>query len=269
MTDLSLSSDIAAAAPELQPAYPVPAKNGGRPLWSAAETALLHQHYARLGPLAIAPYLPARTVPAIQERARHLGLRCQQPHIPIPSTPALDAALRRLYAKGLPEPGTMRQFCRQWQRNRQWVRNQAIRLGICVPRRAGPWKPDEIAILERLEGRGAKYVQKALAAAGFQRTEPAIAERMKGLGLEVKDKTELMTARAVGELLGLDMHVVTGWIKSQALKARRHLAEDGTTLAWEISRKALRDFMVRYPGEWYPGRCDRYWLVEILAGKVG
>jgi hypothetical protein len=27
--------------------------------------------------------------------------------------------------------------------------------------------------------------------------------------------------------------------------------------------------MIAYPGEWYPGRCDVYWLVDILANRGG
>ena len=115
-----------------------------------------------------------------------------------------------------------------------------------------------------------RYIQQALLAAGFHRTEPAIAERMKRLDLEVLDKTAVLSANEVGRLLGMEPHIVCGWIKRKLLKAGRdHMAGDGSTLSWEISRKALRDFLIRYPGEWYPGRCDRYWLVEILAGKVG
>ena len=35
------------------------------------------------------------------------------------------------------------------------------------------------------------------------------------------------------------------------------------------TRPSRSTFMVRHPGEWFPGRCDRFWLVDILAGKVG
>ena len=44
---------------------------------------------------------------------------------------------------------------------------------------------------------------------------------------------------------------------------------DGRASEWIVSRANLRAFMVRYPGEWFPVRCDRFWLVDILAGKVG
>ena len=60
------------------------------------------------------------------------------------------------------------------------------------------------------------------------------------------------------------------WINKGLLKASRgETRDDGRASEWLITRARLRTFLIAYPGEWYPGRCDRYWLVEILAGKVG
>ena len=90
------------------------------------------------------------------------------------------------------------------------------------------------------------------------------------LGLERRDKSEEFTANEVGRLLGLDSHVVLNWIKAGSLKAQRgDTRGDGRASEWIVTRANLRAFMIRHPGEWFPGRCDRFWLVDILAGKVG
>ena len=275
MTDLSITTTLAATdRPPLVPAAPGGPCRGTKRQWSDAELALLDAYYPDLGPAGLAPYLPARTLPAITEIARKRRLHyhavyCQQP----PATAQLDAAIKRLYRNGVLDNGQMAAFCQQWRRPRQWVRARAILLGVCQPRR-GPntarWKPEEDAILAQYEGKGPRYIQVKLMAAGFTgRTQPAISQRMKYLDLLPRDRTDLWSAHEVGKLLGVEVHVPLGWIRSGKLKAKRALRSDARTVAWEIKRDDLRNFMITWPGEWYPGRCDVYWLVEILAGRVG
>ena len=272
MTDLSITTTLAATdRPPLVPAAPGGPCRGTKRQWSAAELALLDAYYADLGPAGLAPYLPARTLPAITEYARKRGLRHQSPHTFRPTTPEIDRAIKRLYHRGYLKPGELRRFCATWDRPRQWVRLQAIKLGVRFEGRRSPWTPEEDAILEDNEGRGTRYVQKALTAAGFGgRTEPAIGQRMWILGLERRDRSELFTASEAGRLLGEDSHVVLNWIKAGALVAKRgETRNDGKAAEWFVSRSNLRAFMIKHPGEWFPGRCDRFWLVDMLAGRVG
>lgn len=279
MTDLSITATLAASdpvadtgdRPPLVPAEPGGPCRGTKRQWSPAELALLDAYYPDLGPTGIAPYLPARTVCAITEYARKRGLHFQAGHTFRPTTQEIDRAIKRLYHRGYLKPGELKKFCQTWDRPRQWVRLQAIRLGVRFEGRRTPWKPEEDAILNAHEGRGTRYVQKALTAAGYPgRTEPAIGQRMWLLGLERRDKSEEFTASEVGRLLGLDSHVVLNWIKAGSLKAQRgDTRGDGRASEWIVSRASLRSFLIRHPGEWFPGRCDRFWLVDILAGKVG
>jgi hypothetical protein len=91
---------------------------------------------------------------------------------------------------------------------------------------------------------------------------------MHYLGLEVRDDTASYTAQAVARLLGMDVHVPMAWIKSGKLAARkRDSRSTAETVAWDIPRRALRQFLIAHPGAWYPGRCDVYWLVDILAHR--
>jgi hypothetical protein len=263
-------SQLAATPQPLAPVQPAEPRRGSRPFWSDEELSLLRCYYAELGPAGMAPYLPARTVASITEVARKQGLRflegyTRQP----PSTAPLDAAIRRLYHNGVLEAGQMRGFVAKWRRPRQWVRSRAIALGVCQPRRAGPWRPEEDALLREAEGRGQRWAQKRLIRAGYKgRTEPAISQRMHYLGLEVRDDTATYTAQGVARLLGMDVHVPLAWIKSGKLSARkRDSRSSADTVAWDIPRRALRQFLIDHPGEWYPGRCDVYWLVDILAHR--
>jgi hypothetical protein len=274
MTDLSIGQQIQEQEDvPLAPAYPVARLEGKRPFWSPAEWALLRRYYPELGAAGLAPYLPARTVPAITETARKAGIHFNAPYSKQkPPTAQLDQAIKRLYKNGVLESGQMARFCRQWDRPRQWVRMRAVQLGVCQPRRRGVgWQAEEDAILETFEGRGTRYVQVQLMKAGYLgRTEPAIAQRMKYLDLTVRDRTDIFTALDVSRLLNLEIHVPLNWIKAGKLKAKKRASQsDAATVAWEIRRADLRAFMITYPGEWYPGRCDVYWLVDILANRGG
>jgi hypothetical protein len=274
MTDLSIGTQIQEQEDvPLAPAYPVERLEGKRPFWSPAEWAVLRRYYPELGAAGLAPYLPARTVPAITETARKAGIHFNAPYSKQkPTTAQLDQAIKRLYKNGVLESGQMARFCRQWDRPRQWVRMRAIQLGVCQPRRRGVgWQAEEDAILEQFEGRGTRYVQVQLMKAGhLGRTEPAIAQRMKYLDLTVRDRTDFYTAQEVSRLLNLEIHVPLNWIKAGKLKAKKRASQsDAATVAWEIRRSDLRAFMIAYPGEWYPGRCDVYWLVDILANRGG
>jgi hypothetical protein len=248
-------------------------KTGKGYSWSADELRVLRERYPYGGVLACLPFLPARNEPAVRAKASKLGLRYlsgyrQQP----PSTDALDAAIRQLYAAGLIKPGAMAAFVRRHGRPRQWVRSRAIQLGVAPARAARHWTPAEDALLARHEGRGARYMQKALIAAGItDRTEPAIAERCRKLALDArKDRGDDYTCNAAAAALGLDSHVILRWITAGRLPAQRiPPANGGAGHSWRIRHRDLRDFMIRYPLDWYPGRCDRSWLVETLAGRIG
>ena len=254
------------------PVQPLPTKSGKGYFWSPDELRVLRERYPYGGPAACLPFLPARDETTIRAKARKLGLRFYAPYREWPpSTEQLDAAIRKLYAQGLVKPGAMTAFCRTWGRPRQWVRYRAIQLRAIVGRTRRPWTAAEDAILAEAEGKGARFMQKALAKAGIlDRTETAIAERCRKLALSALiDRGDDYTASSAAAALGLEGHVVLRWIKAGRLKATAEPCRVGEGLVWRIRHKDLRAFLIGHPLDWYPGRCDRSWLVEILAGRVG
>lgn len=259
---------MTAAVPACAPALPTGVKNGRGLLWSAAEEAILHRLYPRHGTDGCLPYLPARLPRAIIAKANKLGLLAQSPHRrQADSTPALDAAIRRLYAHGKPGPGKMADFARRTGRPRQWVRSRAIALGAAVPARGGRrWTPAEDQVLRDHEGRGARFLQRRLVAQGItDRSETAIAERCRRLRLQCDDGADRYTVQDIARALGLDGHVIAAWIKRGLLQGAMTVSQDGNPGEWRVTHAALRHFMVANPLEWWPGRCERSWLVDILA----
>ena len=253
------------------PVQPLPTKTGKGYGWSPDELRVLRERYPYGGSAACLPFLPARDEITIRAKARKLGLRFMNAYRQWPpSTDQLDAAIRKLYANGLVARGAMTAFCRTWGRPRQWVRYRAIQIRAIAGGPGRRWTADEEAILGACEGKGARYMQKALAKAGYARTETAIAERCRTLALSALiDRGDDYTATSAGAALGLEGHVVLRWIRAGKLKATAEPAREGEGLVWRIRHKDLRAFLIGHPLEWYPGRCDRSWLVEILAGRVG
>lgn len=255
----------------LTPVAPGPHK-GGRLTWSRAELDVLTDHYPQGGALACAPYLPHRDPRAIHARAARLGLRrLAGYHFQPPSDARTDAAITQLYANGAPAPGAMRDLALRLQRPRQWLRARAIKLGVIRHIRGRNWTAPEDAILMALEGKGPRTMQKRLMAAGFtDRSEPAIYERCRKLAiLGVVDRSDHYSANEIAHLLGQDIHVVARWLQSGKLQGQAQRAAAGRVLIYQVKPAALRAFLIEYPLEWTPARVDRFWLIDILAGRVG
>lgn len=263
----------------VQPADDAAPRYGGRPGWTPRELQVIRERYPEGGSAACAPLLPARTAQAIIERARKLGVRHHRHYIKAaPSTELLDAAIRRLYQQGKPANGTMAEFANRWQRSRQWVRARAIQLGCALPMgQFRPWTEAEEALLLDAIDLKARAIQRRMAAELDirDRTEPAIAERVRllrrrhGLAREPARDPDLFSARELRLLMGVDHKTVERWIARGLLPAKAHRDDGGAIWSWEIRRGRLREFLIRHPGEWHPGKCDRYWLVELLAGRLG
>ena len=259
----------------LQPAYPEPdAKRLGHGLaWSRAELSHLVDHYARLGPVALSALLPKRGVGAITRKANVLGLRHHAEHPKRPSDARTDERITALYSQGPIRAGQLAELALSTGRSRQWLRWRAIQLGVIRLTRGAKWTEEEDAILRDAEGMGARYMQKRLSAAGYRRTEPQIVDHCQFLRLSAgRDRTDVYSVGEVCRLLGTgDHHSIRRWIRTGELQAQavRNAEDKNVITEWRITRKALRSFMIANPTLWWPGRCDRHWLVEILANKQG
>jgi hypothetical protein len=238
--------------------------------WTLDELKVLRERYPAGGAIACLPLLPGRAIEAIRAKARKMDLRTTAGYQrQAPSDPRLDAAIRQLYLKGKPANGAMESFCAKHQRPRQWVRAQAIRIGAIKHVRGPNWSAAEDAILEDKEGKGTRVMQRALIAAGFTgRSEAAIAERCRRRGYEHLAERGY-SAHDISGLLGEDDKTVARWIRAGHLPAKAELDANGIISAWRIRPKDLRDFLIEYPSQWQPARCDRYWLIDTLAGRLG
>ena len=261
---------MTASAALRQPAQsrPVPAATPRRRRrhWTAAEMAVLTQHYLAGGAAACAALLPGRDTKAIHTKAIGLGLRRQKEHSATrESTEFLDAAIRRFYLQPQ-RRGALTDMAQRLGVTRQWISTRAATLGVLpVTRPDTLWTPEEIALLEVHGDKRADQIAKILRRHGYHRTAGAVGQRLKHMGVDRFDP-DVWSAQDLARCMGVDSHVPLRWIERCGLKARK--VGPGRTGVWEIRRKDLREFLIRF-ADWDHRRCQRAWLVDILTGPGG
>lgn len=270
---------MSALAIRLPDQAPPPSRIHRRP-WTAAEMAVLHQHYLSGGVAACLPHLPGRTARKIYAKAVSVGLRRQKQHaVAKESTEYIDAAIRRFYRETQPR-GAHTALAKRLGVTRQWLSMRAATLGVLpVTRTDMRWTADEEALLEEHHTKKAERIASIFRRHGYHRTPGAIGDRLRTLGIDRLDP-DVFTATELARCMGVDSKVPLRWIERHGLKAKRVGSSaplragpdaatvpvaDGRTVAWEIRRKDLREFLIR-SADWDHRRCPRAWLVDILTG---
>lgn len=250
-----------------------PAPRGRRQFWTTREEQVLREHYGTDGPEACVALLPGRTLGALRNHARALGLNApRQPAFrrkyPKPS-PHMVALIREGYAAAK-SSGDINRLAMRLGRPRWWVSRRAAELGIVVPRYKEPeWTEAEDELLGQYAQRSVGNIRGILKRHGYTRTETAIHVRLKRLRLGMRCDRDHYSAHQLGELLGVDGKTPTAWIARGLLEAgkrgtARTAAQGGDM--WWISRAAVRRFIVANPELVDPRKADWLWLVSLLAG---
>jgi hypothetical protein len=252
-----------------EPVYPPEdtPRHGKGYAWTARELQVIRERYLSEGLAACRALLPVRCANAIMMQAARMGLRRQAPHAkPRQSNEMLDAAIKRLYSGGY-KLGELKAFCARWRVTRQWVFWRAKALGVVESKSTynRPWSPEEDAIIESHAHKHPTSIAKHLQKAGFDRKPAAVQGRRSRLQLDLTDP-EHFSAHTLAVCMGLDEHRVLDFIRRHGLKAKK--TGDGQRDAWLIRRKDVREWLIA-SAEWDHKRCNREWLIEMLAGRVG
>lgn len=199
--------------------------------------------------------------------SRTAGARNIRPLIPVES---LDAQIERLYQQR--ERGALQRFCKRYNVPAHQVRRRALALGVIQTRvQDPPWSEAETDLLEAHVGLSAPAIYKRLLKAGYRRSETAIASKRKRLGLRVTGNG-VYTARALARIMGVKSNTVVGWIERGWLKAQRRgtlrcAAQGGDH--HEITAAQVRRFIIGNVGAVDLARIDKFWLIDLLAGRGG
>jgi len=251
-----------------EPVYPPEGtrRTGHGFVWTPRELQVIRERYLSEGLNACLALLPVRCKQSVMNQAAKMGLRRQKPHsAPKQSNEMLDAALKRLYAEPL-KRGALRDFANRWGVSRQWAYWRAKALGLTQslhPQQV--WTPEEDALIEEHAHQHPAVISRKLRKAGFDRTPGAVLNRRVRLSCYAPDP-DVFTANGLATCMGLDSHRVIDFIRRHGLKAQKN--GDDQRDPWRIKRADLRRWLIE-SAVWDHKRCNREWLIEMLAGRIG
>jgi hypothetical protein len=178
-------------------------------------------------------------------------------------TDATDAVIRHAY--------------QQWitYGNRTAIKSASVKLGwprFAVTSRAmelrltrtksKPWTDAEEQMLERWGWLSLPRIAIKLRACGFRRTEAAI--HIKLTRLKVRSGIGGWTARSLADLLGIDDHKVSIWIRNGWLTAQRTGIRAFRNDKFFIERNDLRRFVLNHPEEIVLAKIDPAMTLAFL-----
>lgn len=246
-----------------------PQKHGPRRFWTNREIALLDANWSS-GIATCLPLLPGRTASAIYGKALTRGLASPEtlrrglPRCRHTTTEFIDAAIRRAY-QDRPTRGSIRRLAHAVIRPGWWVRKRATELGCAIPRfKQLPWTEDERQILEANATRKCEAIARVLKRHGYSRSATAVAVMLKRLHIDRTDP-ERMSARALGDLLGVDSKTVTRLIAA-GLPAERVSAIAGSE--YRIARRKFRRFVIENPTAIDIRKVDQVWFIDLLGSAA-
>ena len=187
-----------------------------------------------------------------------------------PISPELHEAIKRVYQNHTGN-GEVNALAKSVGYPRWKISRYAITQGwLAKTKKAPDWIEEELAILERWAHLTPENIHLKLKAAGFKRSYFGITIKRKRMRFLKNLRGQ--SAISLSECFGVDMKVVTRWIKLGYLKARRR----GTARTerqggdhWFIKDKWIRDFVVDNVAVIDLRKVDKYWLVDLLTNKPG
>lgn len=130
------------------------------------------------------------------------------------------------------------------------------------------WTAKELEILEKSAHLSPDRIQIHLRRLGFRRTRTAIV--LKRQRMRYTKNKQGQSAWQVSQCFGVDVHTILSWIQKGRLRAiRRGTARterQGGDI-WFIKDRWIRDFILTNLCEIDLRKVDKYWFVDLVAGK--
>jgi len=180
-----------------------------------------------------------------------------------------DRKITDLYQKNT-KSGAIKDFCKRHGIQKHIVRNRAVELGVVQPmRKETNWSQQEIELLESHYHKTAQAIRQIFTKNGYSRTDTAITVKRKRLKLFIAD-ADIYTAARLAGIMGVDKKVITRWIDKGWLKATRkgtdRTIQQGGDM-YQITPKAVRDFIGDNVAIIDIRKIDKFWLVDLLINK--
>lgn len=237
------------------------------------EVALLRARYATDGPAKLAREMGRKTGDLVQKAAA-LGI--------LP--PAIngrqfseeeDRQIIRRWPAISRHAGTdsSKKLAREIGCSIHQLRRRAAHLGLKRHRvKEPPWTEDESELLMEHVHLSLPRLAQRLTAAGFPRTEAAVATQRARLNASVCQSTNAYSASQLALLMGCGTSLISRWIARGWLKATPRsdvidVHHGGVGDRWNITPAAVRDFITTYVGHIDIAAANKFWLVDTLRGS--
>lgn len=189
-----------------------------------------------------------------------------------------DALLRKAYSKDVPRYERLKRAVELLAgtgpegngRTRGSCASRAHDLGVAAVSRR--WTQAEDDVLHSTAGMPVKRIRKLLNARGSSRSEKAIIDRCFALKIP-SESPDYMNAMEVAELMGTDARTVSTWLTRGILKGTKERYRSVGSAAvepvtWTVRTVDIKKFLIEHVSAWWKCNPDKYWLVEILTGRV-
>ena len=240
--------------------------------WTRAELDLLSDAWAKGGLKAAREALPGRSDDSLRGKAHSLGVTIagRKKHERYKPSEFVDAAIRRAYLDGRPN---LAELSKCVNRPRDWLKWRAGELGVRRQLAGGGavWTDMEDAIVTEGSDAGLSItaIQARLKRAGFGRSVGAVGCRV--VALKIGFSRNWWSANEVGELFGIDAHVVVRWIQAGLLRATRKSGNSNRSPTDErikmhaIQPDDVRRFMIENPSAWDHRKMRKEVLLDMLC----
>ena len=187
-------------------------------------------------------------------------------------TPTIDAKLHEIYKH--PDRRshlTVKQYAAQlgWPKHALIQRARKLELS----RKYGPeriWSEQEISVVEGNSWKSPERIAAILRRAGFQRSATAINLKQKRLHIP-RRSGDVLSAYGLAQLMGIDSHIVTRWIRTGALRAQyrgtlRTPQQGGDSyVIWPAD---VRKFIVANPVGFDLRKVEPLWFIDLLTNRL-
>ena len=191
---------------------------------------------------------------------RYIGRTGRSKRPKYPLTDFAEKILREQYDSGIRGRVTSLARTLGWP---PWkVKKTAATMGLGRSRKSWRrWDPLEDQLLEReASRRTVPWLAKRL-----NRSEVAVAMRLKHLRLSRREHDGWFTATELAGCMGVDAKTVTRWIEKGWLVAR-HRGTNSPMDPWMIEEAAIRKFVRSHPMAFDLRRVDQLWFVDMVFG---
>lgn len=189
-------------------------------------------------------------------------------------TPEIKEQLRKIYLtevgiKPVADRGAVKDLATKTGIPRWKLSRQAREMGLLAKqKKEPPWSDRELRILHSSAHLSLDRIQIHLKKVGFKRSTQGIYVKRKRMRFMANLNGQSATSTAM--CFGVDVKVITGWIKKGWLKAKRRgtnrTAIQGGDIWW-IKDMWIKDFIISSVAVIDIRKIDKYWLVDLLAGK--